>query len=166
MRSHLNRRTVLLAGLAGPLLVMRSPARAEGAAGFRAVEVDVSPLDAFGGGGARTLLQPALLAEMRKVFADRLVPGNAQAPVLTARITSIYFSPYDGAETTDSFGGNDNIEGDGIVSNGRQVVSTTHILTELPPTYSGSLVTPNLDLIRYQSICYQFAYWLRREMGL
>ena len=168
-----NRRTLLAAALAGPLGLATRGAWAQGlaaaapaAAGFRAVQVDASPLLAYGGGSSAAILTPALLQALRRVFADRLTPKDARAPVLVARITNLYLSGYDGAKTFDSFGGNDNIEGDGIVTRGGQVLSTTHILTELPPTYSGSIVTPNLDLIRYESIAQQFAYWLRREMNL
>ena len=163
----LTRRAVLAGTAALPAVTLGPGAFAQAAPTvFRAVGVDVSPLDRYGGGGARNLLQPALEAEMRSVFADILQPGNRTAPVVTARITELYMSFYDGQQTTDAFGGNDNIEGDGIVSISGRVLSTTHILTELPPTYSGALVTPNLDLIRYQSIAHQFAWWLRREMGV
>ena len=161
----LDRRTLLAAGLLAPLTLVSGRARAQAATRFRGVEVDVSPLDRFGGGGARNLLAPALLAEMRKVFAPQIAADDRAAPVVVARITSLYMAPYDGAQTYDSFGGNDNIEGDGLVTARGQVLSSTHILTELPPTYSGSIVTENLDLIRYQSIAYQFAWWLHREMG-
>lgn len=160
-----NRRLFLAGAAALPVLLAGSVGRAQPAATFSAVAVDVGPLVALGDGGARLYLQPALLEAMREVFADRITGGRG-GPILTARITSIYLAPYDGQQTTDAFGGNDNIEGDGIVSSRGQVLSTTHILTELPPTYSGALVTQSLDQIRYRSIAHQFAYWLRREMGI
>lgn len=173
-RTQVNRRTLLATALALPFGAATRGAWAQGfgsaapaaVASFRAVQVDASPLLAYGGGGSAAILTPALLQAMRRVFADRLTPGDSRAPVLVARITNVYLSGYDGAQTFDAFGGNDNIEGDGIVSRGGQVLSSTHILTEVPPTYSGSIVTQNLDLIRYDSIAKQFAYWLRREMNL
>lgn len=168
-RTLIDRRTLLATVLAAPLGLATRGARAQAvgaAASFREVQVDASPLLAYGGGGSAAILTPALLQALRRVFADRLTPSDARAPVLVARITNVYLSSYDGARTFDAFGGNDNIEGDGIVTRGGQVLSTTHILTEVPPSYSGSIVTPNLDLIRYDSIARQFAYWLRREMNL
>ena len=167
-RHAVTRRSVLLAGLATPLAaIVGRPAIAQvPAARFRAIAVDLTPLDRYGGGSAGRFLEGPLLSAMRTVFADRLDAGGGASPLLTARITEVFMASYDGAQTFDSLGGNDNIEGDGIVSQAGTVLSSTHILTELPPSYSGSLVTPNLDAIRYQSIAHQFAYWLRREMGI
>ena len=143
-----------------------APAGPPAATRFGRVAVDISPLIDHGGGGAARALGPALLAQMRKVFGDRIGGGG---PVLTARITNLFLASYTGNEGSLGFGGNDNIEGDGIVSSGGRVLSTTRILTELRPAYSGSYNTPDvegLDDRRVSSIAYQFAYWLRREMNL
>lgn len=134
-----------------------------GAARFRSVAVDVGPMLDKGGGNSARGLATVLLAEMRTIFADRL---GGRGPLLTARVNSLYFTIYSGANTDFAFGQNDSIEGDGIVSNGGRVVSSTHVLTELPPSYSGAYYTEGIDRIRLQSIAHQFAYWLRREMQI
>lgn len=164
IRTHnMTRRTVLGAAAAlVPGLVTGHAARAQGAAAFRAVAVDIAPLLDHGGGNSARTLGNVLLAQMRTTFADRLGGGGA---LLTARITNLYFSIYDGNEDF-AFGHNDNIEGDGIVSSGGRVLSTTHILTELPPSFSGAYFTQGIDRIRLDSIAHQFAYWLRREMAV
>ncbi len=157
---------VTLAAAGGPALAQTGGNPAAAPSTFRAVAVDVTPMLDHGGGASARALGEVLLVQMRKVFADRITPGAAGAPLLTARITSLFLGSYVGTEDNLGFGNNDNIEGDGIVSAGGQVLSTTHILTELPPSYSGPYYAPNIDQIRIESIAYQFAYWLRREMGI
>jgi hypothetical protein len=46
------------------------------------------------------------------------------------------------------------------------MLSETPVLTTLPPSYSGAWYDPNIDRRRVSSLSYQFAYWLRREMGI
>ncbi len=133
---------------------------------FSAVAVDASPVADHGGAALASALAQALLPQMRRVFADRLTPGRRGAPVLTARITAIYFADYVGGAGIDRLGRNDSIEGDGLVRDGHGQVSATHILTELSPTYSGAYYTAGIDRIRLDSLAYQFAYWLRREMNV
>lgn len=166
----LSRRAVIGTALALPFAAAPSLLQAQGfgsttaAAGavrFRSVSVDVGPVLAHGGGNPARELGQVLLGEMRAAFADRLGGGG---PSLTARVSSMSFSIYSGRDTDFAFGNNDSIEGDGIVSSGGRVVSSTHVLTELPPSYSGAYYTEGIDRIRVQSIAHQFAYWLRREM--
>ena len=167
-RTVLDRRAVL-AGLASLPLAVPPAARAEAdaaALSFRSIAVDASPLARFGGGGTAAALTPILQAQLRRVFADRLRPGDLRAPSLVARITSLSMPSYVGYEDVDGFGPKDNIEGDGLVVAGRQTLSSTHILTSLSPSYSGAYNTPGIDRLRLDSIAYQFAYWLRREMNL
>ena len=168
-----NRRHLLAAVPAACGLVLfgraaAAPAEPDGSGPlFGAVAVDATPVADHGGAVLASALAQALLPQMRRVFADRLTPGRRGAPVLTARITAIYFADYVGGAGIDRFGRNDSIEGDGLVRDGRgQVSSTTHILTELSPTYSGAYYTAGIDRIRLDSLAYQFAYWLRREMNV
>ncbi len=172
MSQNLTRRSLLRTALATPLLSVPALAFAQGLFGggqpvaasqFRAVSVDVSRLLELGGGNSARALATVLEAQMRTVFADRL--GGA-GPLLTARITNLYFTIYSGGQDAFAFGHNDNIEGDGVVSQAGRVLSTTHILTELPPSYSGAYYTEGIDRIRLESIAHQFAYWLRREMNI
>lgn len=167
-----SRRAFLGAALAVPLAAVPSllraqtfgePAAPAGAVRFRSVAVDVGPMLDKGGGNPARELGQVLLGEMRAVFADRL---GGRGPLLTARVNSLYFTIYSGTDTDFAFGKNDSIEGDGIVSNGGRIVSSTHVLTELPPSYSGAYYTQGIDRIRVQSIAHQFAYWLRREMQI
>ena len=163
----INRRRFMGLLAAVPVGVGASGARAQAAAtSFRSVAVDTSPMARYGGAHIGDLLTEALLPTMRKVFADLIHPGDTRAPVLVARIATLTMSVYDGEVEVDGFGPKDAIEGDGLVVQGGRTLSSTHVLTELSPGYSGSVVTQGLDLIRYESIAYQFAYWLRREMNL
>lgn len=175
MNRLVSRRSVLAGGgavLAGATGVL--PARAQlfgggqpaAASQFRSVAVDVTTLLDRGGGASARALGGVMLAQMRKHFADR-VTGNGRDPLLTARVTSLYFQIYSGADLRDlGFGSNDNISGDGIVSAGGRVLSSTHVLTELSPSYSGAYYTQGIDDARLTNISFQFVYWLRREMGL
>lgn len=133
---------------------------------FRRVVVDASPLLRYGGAGSVRALQGPLTARMRQIFADRLAPGDPRAPDLVARITHFYLTPYGGSEAVDAIGPNDSIEGDGIVVSGGREVSSTHVLTSLRPSFSGAYYTQGIDERRADSIAYQFAYWLRREMNI
>ena len=112
------------------------------------------------------ILEPPLTAQLRNVFADRLAPGDARAPDLVARITHFYMTSYAGGEPVDAIGPQDSIEGDGLVVSGGRQLSSTHVLTSLRPSFSGAFYTQGIDQRRADSIAYQFAYWLRREMNV
>ncbi len=133
---------------------------------FRRVVADASPLLQYGGAGSARILEGPLTAQLRHVFADRLAPGDPHAPDLIARITHFYMTSYAGGESIDAIGPEDNIEGDGIVMSGGRQSSSTHILTSLRPSFSGAFYTQGIDGRRVDSIAYQFAYWLRREMNI
>lgn len=133
---------------------------------FRRVVADASPLLRFGGAGSVRILEPPLTAQLRNVFADRLAPGDARAPDLVARITHFYMTSYAGGEPVDAIGPQDSIEGDGLVVSGGRQLSSTHVLTSLRPSFSGAFYTQGIDQRRADSIAYQFAYWLRREMNV
>ncbi len=168
----LGRRSILGALVLTPLFALPRSARAQIAGGetavvrFRAVRVDTSPVAEHGGAGIAAALRAALGPQMQKVFADRIAPADPSAAILMARISSVFLSSYVGGVGIDQFGQQDNIEGDGIVVSGGRTVSSTHVLTELSPSYSGAYYTAGIDRIRLDSLAYQFAYWLRREMNV
>ncbi|WP_131196563.1 hypothetical protein [Lichenihabitans psoromatis] len=162
----LDRRRFLGAVVAVPLVAVAGSASAQAATSFRAIGVDTSPLLQYGGGGSAAALQRVLPGQMRKVFADLLTPADARAPTLVARIRYMSLTSYAGGYTVDAIGPNDTIEGDGIVMSGGREIASTHVLTTLSPSYSGAYYTEGIDAIRVDSLAYQFAYWLRREMNL
>lgn len=153
---------VALLGRSAPALAVPDAARPP----FGAVTVDATPVADHGGRAVASALAQALLPQLRKVFADRLVPSGRGAPVLTARISAVHFTDYVGGIGIGRFGQNDSIEGDGLVHDGHGQLSSTHVLTELSPTYSGAYYTAGIDRVRLDSLAYQFAYWLRREMNV
>jgi hypothetical protein len=103
--------------------------------------------------------------QMREVFSDVLSLNDRSGPILVARVTNVYMAS-SGGHSRNSTSGNDNIEGDGIVLCKRRVVQSAHVLTELSPSYSGPFYNLSTERLRYDSIAFQFAYWLRRELGL
>ena len=135
---------------------------------FHAVAVDARPLAAVGGGASAALIQRLLPAKLSEAFADLLIAGDARAPTLLARIDRIYLSSYADAPSPGfgSLGSMDSLEGAGIVLAGRQPVSTTPLRVTLPAGYSGAYYLPDIDARRIDSLCVQFASWLRREMNL
>ncbi len=149
----------------GAALLLPRVARAQ-AARFRGVSADTSPIAATGGGSTAAALRAVLDQDLARTFADLLAPRDATAPLLVARVSAVYLSSYGGGVPLDQFGQQDSIEGDGLVVAGGRTLSTTHVLTELSPGYSGAYYTEGIDRIRLASIAHQFAYWLRREMGV
>jgi hypothetical protein len=151
--------------------VLASAARAQDApvsARFRGVRVDVQPLVARGGGASARLIAQVLPGKLSQSFADLIAPGDARAPVLVARIDTIYLSSF--VDRTgpgfDSFGSMDSLEGAGLVVAGGQIVATTPLRVTLPASYSGANYLPDIDERRIVSLSESFASWLRREMNL
>ena len=175
MTPRLTRRTALLALAATPALAAAFPAFAQvpgasPAAGLRirSVVVDATRVAALGNPDGADRLAVVLARQMRKVFADLIVP-NATDATLVARISSLYLVSYAGSGTfgrRGSGGGDDSLEGVGIVTAGGRAVSQTSVLAVLDPGYSGPWYLPDIDERRLESIAYQFAWWLRREMGV
>jgi hypothetical protein len=165
----LNRRRLLTAFAAAPLAAITLPARAQSddaaQVRFRAVGADTYAIDRRGSRTVAVILQRNLLEQMHKVFEDLIAPNDVRAPTLVARISSVTMASFAGGEG-DIIGPLDYIEGDGIVVDGGRQLSSTHLLTSLSPSYSGSWYTQGIDDIRIESLAYQFAYWLRREMNL
>ncbi|WP_237476602.1 hypothetical protein [Lichenibacterium dinghuense] len=130
------------------------------------VAVDTSALRTAFAGDA-DLLAHDLQGDLRHVFADLMVGAGDRGVTLLARIHSLYLPPWAGGRRGGNGGeGPDNIEGVGIVASGSRVLSETPLYTTLDPGYSGAWYTPDITERRIASISYQFAYWLRREMGV
>ncbi|MCW6511147.1 hypothetical protein [Lichenifustis flavocetrariae] len=134
---------------------------------FSAVRVDAGPLAARGGGMSAAMIQRVLPGKMKEIFADLLVPASHQAPLLVARIDTLYLSGYaDAISPGAALQSLDSMDGAGLVVMGRQVQASTRLHVTLPASYSGAYYLPDIDARRIDSLCTQFAYWLRREMQL
>ena len=136
---------------------------------FRNVVVDASRLARLGNEAGAALVTQVLTRELQEVFADLMAPHGAAGATLVAKISSIYLSSYTGSRAYNGRsggGGDDNLEGVGIVSSGGQVLAQVPILSVLTPSYSGAWYQPDIDERRTASICHHFAWWLRREMGV
>lgn len=105
---------------------------------------------------------------LAEVFADRAAGRGARGATLMVRISSLFLPPYTGGGNGSGKGnGPDSLEGVGlVVAADRRVLSETPLLATLDPTYSGAWYRPDIAELRVASISYQFAYWLRREMGI
>ncbi len=139
-----------------------------GAIRFRSIVVDASRVARLGSPSTATAIQGQLGRDAAEVFADRMTPGDPRAAQLVIRIDSIKLSSYVGGS---SFAMGDSstmdfLEGAGLVTSGGRVISTTPMLSALDASYSGAWTLPDIDQRRVASITHQFAYWLRREMGL
>lgn len=137
---------------------------------FRTVAVDTAPLARLGSPATADLVGHVMGRKLHDVFADLIAPGDGGGATLVARISSITLVPYVSGRSyggrSSGGGGNDNIEGVGIVRAGGRVLTEVPVLTVLDPGYSGAWYLPDIDALRVDSICHQFAYWLRREMGV
>lgn len=139
----------------------------QAAARFGGLRVDAAPLANRGAATAAAAIQGIMPAKLQEVFGDLIGPGGRGLPVLVARIDTLYLPGY-----ADTRPGNlydlqqDTMSGAGVVVSGRAVQSTTPLHVNLPPSYSGTWYLPDIDTRRIDSLCYQFAYWLRREMQL
>ncbi len=136
---------------------------------FREVAVDASRLARLGNEAGAVMVTGVLTRQLHEVFADLIVPRGAGGATVLAKISSIYLTSYTGSRAyngRDGGGGNDNLEGVGIVSSGGQVLAQVPILSVLSATYSGAWYQPDIDERRVASICHHFAWWLRREMGV
>ena len=167
MGELLTRRAVL-AGSALWIGAAPGSARAQSAgARFSGLRVDTAPLVARGGGFSASIVRAVMPAKLQTVFGNLVAVGARGLPILVARIDTIYLPGYG-----DSREGNlyalqrDTMSGAGIVLLGREAQTTTPLNVNLQPGYSGAWYLPDIDARRVDSLCYQFAYWLRREMQL
>ena len=138
-------------------------------AGLRigAVLIDTDRIARLGNPDGAELLQRDLSRQLHTVFGDRFASRGAGGATLAVRITSLYLPPWAGGRRGGNSGeGPDSIEGVGTVTLGGRALSETPVLATLSPSYSGTWYDPDIDLRRAASLSYQFAYWLRREMGI
>ncbi len=131
------------------------------------VLVDTDRVARLGNPDGAELLDRDLTRQLRDVFGDRYAPRGAGGATLAVRITSLYLPPWGGGQRGGNGGeGPDSIEGVGTVTAGGRALSETPVLATLSPSYSGPWYDPDIDRRRAASLSYQFAYWLRREMGI
>jgi hypothetical protein len=136
---------------------------------FHDVVVDASRLARLGNEAGAAAVTRDLTHQLHQVFADLMVPHGTGGATLVAKISSLYLADYTGSRAyngRNGGGGNDNLDGVGIVSSGGQVLAEVPILSVLTPSYSGAWYLPDIDQRRVVSICHHFAWWLRREMGV
>ena len=145
------------------------PPGAAAALRLSSIRVDAAPLADKGLPRFAAVLTDTLSARLRETFADRLGGGRGAA-VLVARIDDLQLGPAGGnGGRRGGRGGdvdNDYMDGAGLILEGRTLLSSTPLLVSLPTSYSGAYYLPDIDARRVDSITRQFAYWLRREMGL
>ncbi|MDX7951959.1 hypothetical protein P7D22_12340 [Lichenihabitans sp. Uapishka_5] len=157
----------ILVGLGAALAAGVVPAVAQQSARFAAIRVDAEPLAQRGGSSAATLIAQLMPGKMQDVFGDLLAPHDRGLPVLVARIDTIYMPGYADSRQGPLYGlQQDTLSGAGLVVSGRVVQAETPLHVNLPSSYSGAYYLPDIDQRRIESLCTQFAYWLRRGMQL
>ena len=160
-------RRAALAGLAAGALI--TPAAAQ-AVRLRAVSVDASPLAQGGAVSYARAVSLYLGSSLRIVFADRVDPSAKGAPTLVARVNTLTLSSFAGGSgrlgRTGADGGNDYLDGTGLlVGPGGAAAGTYPVLAVLDAASAGPWNAPNIDSLRMEALCNQFAWWLRRRMG-
>ena len=134
---------------------------------FGSVLIDTDRIARLGNPDGAELLERDLSHQLHAVFGDRIASRGAGGATLAVRITSLYLPPWAGGSRGGNNGeGPDSIEGVGTVTAGGRALGETPVLATLPPSYSGAWYDPEIDRRRAESLSYQFAYWLRREMGI
>lgn len=134
---------------------------------FGAFLIDTDRIAHFGNPEDAERLERVLTRQLHAVFGDRVAPRGQGAATLAVRISSLYLPPWAGGRRGGNGGeGPDSIEGVGTVTASGRVLSETPVLATLPPSYSGAWYEPDIDRKRITSLSYQFAYWLRREIGI
>ncbi len=168
-RSAANRRQFNTAGLAiaaglaislaGPV---PRPLAAQTASGprFAAVRVDASGFAAKGMRNFANRIEQTLAPQLRRVFADRMGGGAT----LSVAINSVEMANYAGYEfPPDNF---DWMGGVGRVVAGGKVVAEYPLTVNISASASGPFNLPNIDSLRVNALCNQFAIMLRQQMGL
>lgn len=160
-------RRAALAQLAALAAVLPCGVHAQSAPRFAAVRVDAGPLAARGGQGAAALIQTIMPGKLQEVFGDLIAPGARTLPTLVARIDTLYLTGFADTPAGNSLiRAQDTMTGAGLVILGRRTEAETPLRVTLPPSYSGTWYTADIDTRRIDSLSAQFAYWLRREMQL
>lgn len=165
-KNLISRRTALLS-LAAALAPVS--ARAQDAnVRFRAIEVDVRPLRENGDTHSAEVIAAELPGALRAALGAHLAPGDRSAPILRARIDTVYFgAPGSAGNTFDRRATHDNIDGAGVlVGPGGRVLGTYPLTATL-------LVHPNPDDItgadghyRIVHLAQAFAQWLPGKLGI
>ena len=175
--SRLSRRSFLLGSAAFGLSALGgSPGQAQFAPGpatplpaqFSSVAVDVGSLREQGLDAYAEFIRQALLAEMRRAFADRL---GGPGPVLVARITGVSLNSYAGSGSSRgrSLGGgsdNDYLDGEALIVGPRGAVLARYPqLSALPASSGGAWYDPLSEQRRTVALAQHYAAWLRRTIG-
>lgn len=146
---------------AGRAVAQTQPAR------FSALRTDAAPLASRGAGAPAAATARIMPEKLHIVFGDLLAPGARGLPALVARIDTLsLIGSADTRPGTLYAMQQDTMSGAGVVMAGQAVTSTTPLHVNLPPGFSGTWYLPDIDIRRIDSLCYQFAYWLRREMQI
>jgi len=169
--SSLSRRSVLLGTAAFAGAASASPGLAQFAAPaaqrFSSVTVDVARLHALGLGSYAEFVRSALLAEMRRVFADRL---GGPGPRLVVRITSIFLSGGFSAGGGGRLGGGgamhtDTLDGEALIVGGRgEVLARYPQLSATSAASGGAWYDPASEQRRVLNLAQHYASWLRRTI--
>jgi hypothetical protein len=134
---------------------------------FSALRVNAEPLAGRGAGAAAAAIERIMPEKLRIVFADLVSPGSKALPALVARIDTLSLTGLADTRPGTLYSmQQDTMSGAGLVVAGQTVLSVTPLHVNLPPGFSGTWYLPDIDVRRIDSLCYQFAYWLRREMQL
>jgi hypothetical protein len=157
-----NGRQLMAAGLGLWLSLSAGPLAAATASGprFSAVRVDASGFAAKGMRNFATRIEQVLTPQLRQVFADRLGGGAT----LSVAITSVEMAVYAGYEfPPDNF---DWMSGVGRIIAGGKVIAEYPLTVNISAGASGPYNLPNIDALRVNALCGQFATMLRQQMGL
>jgi hypothetical protein len=138
---------------------------------FRAIKVDVTPLDREVGEPTAGLIAQALPAALQTAFASRLAPGDRSAPTLVVRIDKVFLGASGNALLGPSAAAEalDNIEGAGIVVGSNGGTLGTYPLFVPLNSFTGGVnyeATPAVLQNRLAGLAQSFAYWLPGQMGL
>ena len=156
----------LAAAGACPVLAYGEQSAASGLR-FRAIKVDVSGVRESGDAISAEWLAQDLPADLRRVFAPYLAPGDSRAPILLARIDLVTLGSEGSGGGPTSTQAADYIKGAGVVigPGGRQIASYPFSSTVLayPAEYSASGVTGHT---RISNLALSFANFLPGKMGL
>jgi hypothetical protein len=133
---------------------------------FSGLSVDVAPLHARGLGPYAEFIRAALLAEARRVFADRLARGG---PRLVIRITGIQLSSYSGSDSGRYGGGgtsSDYLEGEALIVGARgEILARYPQLSATPASAGGPWYDPASERRRAILLTQHYAAWLKRTIG-
>jgi len=166
--SSLSRRSFILGTAAVAGLALAPPGLAQVAAShFSSIEVDVSRLHALGAGPYAEYLRSVLLAETRRVFADRIGRGG---PRLVVRLNSVSLASYSGGGAGRFRGGtfhSDYLDGEALIVDRRGTILARYPQLSAAPAHAvAAWYDPQLDQKRTVALAQHYASWLRRTLGV